>query len=105
MGEQQPVPLVPTVSDYAREDCLILLGEKDQKHYGQAIAAEIPGARFDSIGSFGLKVLQVICGQADLYLYLNQRGQALGHRWSAGNGEGGRASVLRSNRRATLFHR
>ena len=73
VGNQPPVPLVPTMSNYSPEDCLILLGVKDQKHYGQAIVAEIPGARFDSVGSFGLKVLQVICGQADLYLYLNQR--------------------------------
>jgi 3'(2'), 5'-bisphosphate nucleotidase len=73
MSDRPPVPLIPAMSAYSPEDCLILLGEKDQKHYGQAIATEIPGVRFDSLGSFGLKVLQVICGQADLYLYLNQR--------------------------------
>jgi 3'(2'), 5'-bisphosphate nucleotidase len=73
VGDQPPMPLIPRMSDYSPDDCLILLGDKDQKHYGQAIAAEISGVRFDSIGSFGLKVLQVICGQADLYLYLNQR--------------------------------
>ena len=73
VGDQPPMPLQPQKSNYSPDDCLILLGDKDQKNYGQAIAAEIPGVRFDSIGSFGLKVLQVICGKADLYLYLNQR--------------------------------
>ncbi|MBD3883303.1 inositol monophosphatase family protein [Phormidium tenue FACHB-886] len=72
-GDQAPVPLVPTPPPDSPDECLILLGEKDQKRFGPAIAAQIPCARFDTIGSFGLKVLQVICGQAGLYLYLNQR--------------------------------
>lgn len=53
--------------------CPILLGYRDQKRFGSAIAHLIPAAQFSSTGSFGLKVLQVICGQAGLYLYLNRR--------------------------------
>jgi 3'(2'), 5'-bisphosphate nucleotidase len=53
--------------------CPILLGYKDQQRFGQAIAHLIPAAQFASIGSFGLKVIQVICGQAGLYIYLNGR--------------------------------
>jgi 3'(2'), 5'-bisphosphate nucleotidase len=49
------------------------MGYKDQRRYGQAINQLIPGAQFDSIGSFGLKVMRVICGQAGLYVYLNGR--------------------------------
>jgi 3'(2'), 5'-bisphosphate nucleotidase len=53
--------------------CPILIGHRDQKRYGPAIAEYIPEAQFYSIGSFGLKVLEVIMGHAGLYLYLNQR--------------------------------
>jgi 3'(2'), 5'-bisphosphate nucleotidase len=53
--------------------CPILMGYKDQHRYGQAITQFIPGAQFDCIGSFGLKVMRVICGQAGLYVYLNGR--------------------------------
>jgi 3'(2'), 5'-bisphosphate nucleotidase len=69
-----PVPLIPTrPSDPSRTHCPILIGYKDQSRYGAAIKQLIPEAQFDSIGSFGLKVLQVIRGHAGLYLYLNGR--------------------------------
>jgi 3'(2'), 5'-bisphosphate nucleotidase len=50
-----------------------LLGDRDQKQYGIAIQQTIPEATFYSLGSFGLKVLEVIQGRAGLYLYLNGR--------------------------------
>jgi len=56
-----------------QEFCPLLMGEKDQRKYGAAIARHLPGATFSSIGSFGLKVIQIIQGHAGLYLYLNRR--------------------------------
>jgi 3'(2'), 5'-bisphosphate nucleotidase len=73
-GDESPSPIAlrqppaPTA-----ENCRIVLGDKDQKNYGRAIAQTIPGAEFYSLGSFGLKVLEVILGRAGLYLYLNGR--------------------------------
>ena len=55
------------------ENCKIILGDKDQKNYARALAQSIPGAEFYSLGSFGLKVIEVILGRAGLYLYLNGR--------------------------------
>lgn len=51
----------------------LLLGDRDQRRFGTAIAARLPALTFDAIGSFGLKVLEVIKGQAGLYVYLNGR--------------------------------
>jgi len=52
--------------------CLIL-SDKDEDKYGNQVRAAIPDASFYSIGSFGLKVIEVILGKADAYLYLNRR--------------------------------
>jgi 3'(2'), 5'-bisphosphate nucleotidase len=71
-GEPQPIaphPPPPLNADNFK----IVLGDKDQKNYGRAIAQTIPGAEFYSLGSFGLKVLEIINGRAGLYLYLNGR--------------------------------
>jgi 3'(2'), 5'-bisphosphate nucleotidase len=64
-----PTEPAPPTSDF----CPILIGYKDQRNYGGAIAAQIPGVQFNSVGSFGLKVMEVICGRAGLYIYLNRR--------------------------------
>ncbi|NJP10135.1 MAG: inositol monophosphatase family protein [Leptolyngbyaceae cyanobacterium RU_5_1] len=53
--------------------CPIVIGYRDQKRFGRAIAQQILEAQFYSVGSFGLKVMEVISGRAGLYLYLNQR--------------------------------
>ncbi|MBD2020081.1 inositol monophosphatase family protein [Leptolyngbya sp. FACHB-36] len=53
--------------------CPILIGYRDQKRYGSAIELAIPSAQFSSLGSFGLKVMEVIQGHAGLYVYLNGR--------------------------------
>jgi len=72
-GNRSPIPLIPTRPDLSHTYCPMLIGYKDQARYGAAIHQVIPEAQFDSIGSFGLKVLQVIQGHAGLYLYLNGR--------------------------------
>jgi 3'(2'), 5'-bisphosphate nucleotidase len=53
--------------------CPLIIGYRDQKQFGDAIAAFIPEVQFYSLGSFGLKVLEVILGRAGLYLYFNRR--------------------------------
>lgn len=53
--------------------CPILIGYRDQAQFGHAIAQLIPEAQFYSLGSFGLKVVDVVLGRAGLYLYFNGR--------------------------------
>ena len=53
--------------------CPILIGHRDQAQFGRAIAQFIPEAQFYSLGSFGLKVVDVVLGRAGLYLYFNGR--------------------------------
>ncbi len=53
--------------------CPLLLGHRDQTRFGAAIAEYLPAAQCYSLGSFGLKVLEVIQGKAGLYVYLNGR--------------------------------
>jgi len=74
VGDNAPTPLIPQAPKPPSESfCPILMGYKDQRRYGQVLTQLIPGAQFDCIGSFGLKVMRVICGQAGLYVYLNGR--------------------------------
>jgi 3'(2'), 5'-bisphosphate nucleotidase len=73
-GSETPQPLQPTTApDPSPHQCNILLGDRDQKQYGDLIQHVIPEATFHTLGSFGLKVLEVIQGRAGLYLYLNGR--------------------------------
>ncbi|MGD1860850.1 MAG: 3'(2'),5'-bisphosphate nucleotidase CysQ [Leptolyngbyaceae cyanobacterium] len=51
----------------------LILGDRDQRRFGAAIHTRLPELTFKTIGSFGLKVLEVIKGQAGLYVYLNGR--------------------------------
>jgi 3'(2'), 5'-bisphosphate nucleotidase len=53
--------------------CPLIIGSRDRRNFGSAIAQLIPEGQFYSLGSFGLKVLEVIEGRAGLYLYLNGR--------------------------------
>lgn len=64
-----PLPAYSALS----ERCTILIGMKDQHRFGAAIAQHIPGVQFYSIGSFGLKVMEVVLGRADLYVYFNHK--------------------------------
>lgn len=73
MGKDTP-RLLPLPSYSSPSDrCTILIGMKDQHHFGAAIAQQIPTAQFYSIGSFGLKVMEVVLGRADLYVYFNRK--------------------------------
>lgn len=73
-GMDPAQPLIPAVTLGPSADyCPMLLGDRDRRQYGLAIQAAIPEAQFYTLGSFGLKVLEVIQGRAGLYLYLNGR--------------------------------
>ncbi|MBE7384088.1 MAG: inositol monophosphatase family protein [Leptolyngbya sp. SIO1E4] len=73
-GNRQTIPLEPRDPGGEDGDTLtLLLGDRDQRRFGAAIAQQIPDLKFYSLGSFGLKVLEVIKGQAGLYVYLNGR--------------------------------
>lgn len=55
-------------------DQTVIIGIKDRRNFGDAIAAQIPEIKFGfSQGSFGLKVMNVILGHAGMYIYLNGR--------------------------------
>ncbi|MEL6764766.1 MAG: inositol monophosphatase family protein, partial [Cyanobacteria bacterium J06607_6] len=71
-GQGQTVPLEPQPQALG-ENPTMLLGDRDQRHFGAAITQRLPHLIFNSLGSFGLKVLEVIKGQAGLYVYLNGR--------------------------------
>ena len=71
-GEPQPLAVLPPAPPNP-ENCTIVLGDKDQKNYGNAIAQYITGVQYYSLGSFGLKVLEILQGRAGLYLYFNGR--------------------------------
>lgn len=51
----------------------MVIGDKDERRFGDAIAHRFQNVHFLSLGSFGLKVLAVITGQAGIYIYLNGR--------------------------------
>ncbi|WP_199288606.1 3'(2'),5'-bisphosphate nucleotidase CysQ family protein [Pseudanabaena mucicola] len=51
----------------------IIVSKKDDLAYGDAIRAAVPNVEFYSLGSFGLKVLEVVNGRANAYIYLNRR--------------------------------
>lgn len=73
-GDAPPIPLNPVEPPPPQSDfCPVIMGDKDQRNLGKAIAQLIPEAQFSSIGSFGLKVMQVIHGNAGLYGYFNGR--------------------------------
>lgn len=73
-GEEpaQPLPVKEPLAPSA-SFCPVIIGTKDQRNFGSALTNLIPEAQFYSLGSFGLKVLEVIQGRAGLYIYLNRR--------------------------------
>jgi 3'(2'), 5'-bisphosphate nucleotidase len=65
---------VPLQADRLTQSATVILGYKDFHSYGRQLQAKIPSLRFENRpGSFGLKVLEVLRGQAGLYMYFNQR--------------------------------
>lgn len=67
-----PERFYPTKPIAASRDRLIV-SKKDDLAYGVAIKAAVPQAEFYSLGSFGLKVMEVLQGRASAYIYLNRR--------------------------------
>jgi len=51
----------------------IIVSKKDDLAYGEAIRAAVPNVEFYTLGSFGLKVMEVVEGRASAYIYLNRR--------------------------------
>ena len=51
----------------------MVIGDKDWRRFGDDLKTILPGVQFISMGSFGLKVLSVIRGEAGLYGYFNGR--------------------------------
>ncbi|PZO37334.1 MAG: inositol monophosphatase [Pseudanabaena frigida] len=51
----------------------VIVSKKDDLAYGNAIRAAVPNVEFYSLGSFGLKVMEVVLGRASAYIYLNRR--------------------------------
>lgn len=51
----------------------MVIGYKDWQRFGPALRGCLPKVQFVSMGSFGLKVLTVIRGEAGLYGYFNGR--------------------------------
>jgi len=72
-GDGAPTPLALPVDLDWEDTCPILIGTKDLRRFGEAIAHYIPNAQFQTLGSFGLKVLEVVLGRAALYVYFNRR--------------------------------
>jgi 3'(2'), 5'-bisphosphate nucleotidase len=68
---QEPGNLAPQRPDPGNNT--IILSPKDARGYGDAVRSVVPGTKFYSLGSFGLKVLEVVFGRAQAYLYLNRR--------------------------------
>jgi 3'(2'), 5'-bisphosphate nucleotidase len=68
----QPL-LVSKPSGPSHTYCPVLLGDRDRQQYGAAVESLLPEVQFYTLGSFGLKVLEVIQGRAGLYLYFNGR--------------------------------
>ncbi len=73
IADQPGQPVALAAPDSFVNRCPIVIGTRDYARYGAAIAQQIPDAHFYSLGSFGLKVMEVVLGRAALYLYFNGR--------------------------------
>lgn len=70
----EPYPLIPLEpAPLGQPSWNMVIGDKDHRRFGQALGQHLPGVNFLFLGSFGLKVLAVIKGEAGLYIYLNGR--------------------------------
>lgn len=71
-GDNYPIQFIsqtPPLRDRHR----LLVGDKDQRKYGEAIQDLMPQIEFYNMGGFGLKVMEAIAGKTELYFYLNRR--------------------------------
>jgi 3'(2'), 5'-bisphosphate nucleotidase len=74
IADQPLTPIVPLPPiQLTDEKFPIVIGHRDQRRFGAAITHQITNAQFYAIGSFGLKVMEVVLGRAGLYLYFNGR--------------------------------
>ncbi len=71
-GNDFPIQLIPQTPPW-REHHKLLIGDKDQLRYGSTIQNLVPEIEFYNMGGFGLKVMEVIMGNTELYFYLNRR--------------------------------
>jgi 3'(2'), 5'-bisphosphate nucleotidase len=67
-----PAALYPHEPIGANRD-RVIVSKKDDLAYGHAIRAAVPNIEFYTLGSFGLKVMEVVEGRASAYIYLNRR--------------------------------
>ncbi|WP_019502118.1 3'(2'),5'-bisphosphate nucleotidase CysQ [Pseudanabaena sp. PCC 6802] len=72
-SDRGSMPIQIEIKPPALGEFKVILSEKDEERYGDAILDVIPEAEFYSLGSFGLKVMEVVCGNAAVYIYLNRR--------------------------------
>jgi len=72
LGDQEPEPCeIPKVR---LDSYRVIIGDKDFRNTAGQISASIPEIEFlRSPGSFGLKVMNVVLGKANVYIYLNRR--------------------------------
>lgn len=66
----QPLEINPPTKDSCDR---MIVSKKDDIAYGEAIREAVPNVEFYSLGSFGLKVMEVVQGRASAYIYLNRR--------------------------------
>ncbi len=73
-GQELPKGMTPhRPPPPSRLFCPVQIGYQDRKLYGESIVELIPEIQFYSLGSFGLKVLEVIFGRVGMYFYFNRR--------------------------------
>jgi 3'(2'), 5'-bisphosphate nucleotidase len=87
------LPLVPRPLTLG-ENQTLLLGNRDQRRFEPAIAQFAPDLHFNTLGSFGLKVLEVIKGQAGLICISQRARKTLGHDRPSSFGPSGWADLL-----------
>ncbi len=71
-ADNYPIQLIPQIPPL-RDRHRLLVGDKDQRKYGEAIQNLVPEIEFYNMGGFGLKVMEAIAGNTELYFYLNRR--------------------------------
>jgi 3'(2'), 5'-bisphosphate nucleotidase len=71
--DQGGEPVLVLAKPPAQDEFKVILSEKDEHRYGDAVLEVVPEAEFYSLGSFGLKVMEVVLGRAAVYIYLNRR--------------------------------
>ncbi len=67
-------PIALNIREPIGKECdRLIVSKKDDLAYGDAIRSAVPNVEFYSLGSFGLKVMEIVQGHASAYIYLNRR--------------------------------